>query len=298
MAVVSIFGPVLLVSMFVGDEVEDTLESWRTGIIKAQLETREEVIKAQKAVQKAVAQAQEAANAATALTTKSVNEANDAVQKAVAQAQEAADAATALTTKSVNEANDAVLNAVSEAELATDIAKDKARDAEAAAEMALAELDRLRDNMAQTTGRLLEERGGISSLALTEGDKEAIVVRQIPRKTGEKTERGIDWVELVFKLEIAASNTDHSSKEILNQVAKVEYHFNERWFKPPVRTAINPGNEFEYSMRVWGVTMVKAVVHISLPAEKGFNLERRTEKIVFEGLMNLREEGTLRRVNG
>ena len=151
----------------------------------------------------------------------------------------------------------------------------------------MAELNKLQASMAQTTGRLWDRRGEISSLAFTESDKAAILVRQIPRKTGEKASQGAEWVELVFKLEIDASKTNRSSKEILNQ-----------WFKPPVRTAINPANGFEYAMRVWGVTKVKAVVHISLPDEKGSTAERRTEEIVFEGWMNLDERGTLNRVRG
>ncbi len=219
-AIVSIFGPITLVKVFVGDEVNSELESWKNDIIKVQMNA----------------------------------------EKASIQAEEAAKIATESTKKS------------------------------------LAELARLRASMAQTTGRLLERRGEISSLGLTEGDKAAILVRQIPRKTGEKTSQGNEWVELDFKLEIDASKTNRSSKEILNQVVKVEYSFDERWFRPPVRTAINPANGFEYSMRVWGVTEVKAVVHISLPDEKGSTAERRTEKIAFEGRMNLDKRGTLKRV--
>lgn len=250
-AIISIFGPITLVKVFVGDEVNTELAFLKNDIIKVQM------------------------NAA----------------KAVIQAQEAAETATESTKKSVEEARDAVQKAVSDAEAATKIAKDKARAAGAAAEKTSAELDRLRDRMAQTTGRR-----EISSLRLTEGDKAAILVRQIPRKTGEKTSQGNEWVELDFKLEIDASKTNRSSKEILNQVIKVEYGFDERWFRPPVRTAINPANGFEYSMRVWGATEVKAVVHISLPDEKGLTAERRTEKIAFEGRMNLDNRVTLKRV--
>ncbi len=257
-AIVSIFGPITLVNVFVGDEVKSELASWEKDIIKVQTDAKDASI-----------QAQVAAKIATESTKKSVEAARDAVQKAV-----------------------------SDAKAATKAAKDKARAAEAAAEKALAELNKLQASMAQTTGRLLERRGEISSLALTESDKAAILVRQIPRKTGEKTSQGAEWVELVFKLEIDASKTNRSSKEILNQVVKVEYGFNERWFKPPVRTAINPANGFEYSIRVWGVTTVKAVVHISLPDEKGSTAERRTEEIAFEGRMSLDMRGKLKRVKG
>lgn len=255
-AFISIFGPLTVVKMFVGDEVNTELASWRKDIIKVQVDA----------------------------------------EKAVIRAQEAAETATESTAEAVKTAEVSVQKAVSAAEAATNIAIDKASAAESAAKEALAELDRLRASMAQTTGRLLERRGEISSIRLTEGDKAAILVRQIPRKTGDKTSQGNEWVELDFKLEIDASKTNRSSNEILNQVVKVEYGFDERWFKPPVRTAINPANGFEYSMRVWGVTQVKAVVYISLPDEKGSTAERRTEKIVFEGWMKLDGRGSLKRV--
>ncbi len=284
-AFISIFGPLTVVKMFVGDEVNTELASWRKDIIKVQVDAEKAVIRAQKA-----------AETATESTAEAVKTAQGAVQKAVSGAEAAIKTATESATGAVKAAEVSVQKAVSAAEAATNIAIDKASAAESAAKEALAELDRLRASMAQTTGRLLERRGEISSIRLTEGDKAAILVRQIPRKTGDKTSQGNEWVELDFKLEIDASKTNRSSNEILNQVVKVEYGFDERWFKPPVRTAINPANGFEYSMRVWGVTQVKAVVYISLPDEKGSTAERRTEKIVFEGWMKLDGRGSLKRV--
>jgi dGTP triphosphohydrolase len=197
---------------------------------KAQELTESSVNDAQKAMRKAVSDAesvsklaQETAKKDQELTKSSANDARSAVQKAVSDtervsklAQETVKKAQELANRAVNDAEKAVQKAVSDAEAATKRAKGKAKAAEDAARRTLARLRELNDSMAQTEGRILERRGDRSILGLTEDDKAAILVHQIPRKTGEQTRRGKKWVELVFKLEIDALETKRAPTEILN----------------------------------------------------------------------------------
>ncbi|MDP6262990.1 MAG: hypothetical protein QGI42_04710 [Rhodospirillales bacterium] len=254
-ATVSILGPLTLAEVFIGDKVNNALDARKKDIIKTQIDTEkasviakeaaklaEEAAKkaqeltessvndAQKAMRKAVSDAesvsklaQETAKKDQELTKSSANDARSAVQKAVSDtervsklAQETVKKAQELANRAVNDAEKAVQKAVSDAEAATKRAKGKAKAAEDAARRTLARLRELNDSMAQTEGRILERRGDRSILGLTEDDKAAILVHQIPRKTGEQTRRGKKWVELVFKLEIDALETKRAPTEILN----------------------------------------------------------------------------------
>jgi hypothetical protein len=117
----------------------------------------------------------------------------------------------------------------------------------------------------------------VSETALTDEDKKAIIVRQIPRETGEQTEGERKMVEVTFSVDVDPNYKHKPKAQILAQVEKVQYGFDERWFQPPTRTIESPFNGFKYTIKAWGITQVKVAVYLKDPPELLF----------FGGSMNL-----------
>jgi|GEM_PF-6199783 len=122
-----------------------------------------------------------------------------------------------------------------------------------------------------------------SNGALTETDKRAIIIRQSPRDTGETTPDGRKIVELTFSLDVDTGTGNKSKTQIMAQVEKVEYGFDERWFEPATKIVESSINDFRYRINVWGITRVKAAVYLKNPPEL----------LLFGGSMNLTGAGTL-----
>lgn len=113
--------------------------------------------------------------------------------------------------------------------------------------------------------------------ALSDADRKAIVVRQDRRETGEQTPDGRKLIELSYSVGVNPAYKAKPASQILAQIDKVEYGFDERWFDPATHTVTTPANGFRYSTRVWGITRVKAVIYLKNPPDL----------LLFAGSMNL-----------
>jgi hypothetical protein len=121
------------------------------------------------------------------------------------------------------------------------------------------------------------DKAEVDKAALTDEDKKAIIVRQVPRETGDQAADERKIVEITFSVDVDPNYKQKPKSQILAQVEKVQYGFNERWFQPATRTVESPFDDFKYSIKVWGITQVKVAVYLKNPPELLF----------FGGSMNL-----------
>ncbi len=171
-------------------------------------------------------------------------------------------------TKELEEARESINVAIAEADAAAALAQQAAEQAGEALKTA------------EEAGQLVNAIPNTSPDVLTGNDKAALRVRQEAVRTNDSVPgRDSKYVELYFYLDVDSEKADHPKSRIIAHVDKVEYIFDERWFKPPVRTSTERFEDFEYSTRVWGPTRVKAAIYLTDPPEI----------LVREGLMNLNE---------
>lgn len=90
---------------------------------------------------------------------------------------------------------------------------------------------------------------------LTDAEKYAIQVKQVPRRLDEKL------VELTFSIHVETDDQQQRSK-VINMIERVIYHFDEEWFSNPSIVRLNRFNNFKTSMRVWGSTQVKVDIYV------------------------------------
>ncbi len=131
-------------------------------------------------------------------------------------------------------------------------------------------------------------RSDLGVVSFTSAEKEeikrSIKIRQSTRPVdapkGREAE-GRSWYDLTYLVDI--DNTDVTKKYGgINLIEKVVYHFNPKWYSNADRVRLDPETNFGLSVRVWGVTNVRAEIFVrgfkqSIERERAMSLTEDVE---------------------
>ena len=110
---------------------------------------------------------------------------------------------------------------------------------------------------------------------LTETDLAALQIKQVPTKLPKSSESDKQWWRLGFSVVVE----DAKHECLLDKIERVVYIMDERWWRTKNEfVRYDRGNNFEFRMKVWGDTHVKARIFLS-----------GQDAVLREGQMNRRE---------
>jgi hypothetical protein len=206
--------------------------------VKSRLQQEDEIFKAwEKMTQAAFEKVSEAAANGTAQINAAVVEAN----------------------KATRAAEDETGKAIAKAQLASEKADAASEKADLAAKAADAAGARLSPIEAPPDVLSASKQ----SIPIGEADKNAVWIKQEPRKTTQPVRENDTrvYTELTFSVYIDTSQASRPSADIISQIERVVYKFDSRWFNPSEQRSTSLADNFSYSIRVWGSTNVKAEIY-------------------------------------
>jgi hypothetical protein len=122
------------------------------------------------------------------------------------------------------------------------------------------------DEVAQEVGERAEAAADCDTLRLTESQRALVHIRQDSEKTDTVAGNGLPYYRNTFN--VAAHSEDRSAITpslttcLLDDVDRVVYKLNERWFSPSEIVKVNKADRFSLSLRAWGPTEIDAAVYL------------------------------------
>jgi hypothetical protein len=123
----------------------------------------------------------------------------------------------------------------------------------------------------------IKQAGQLVQIPAGEQDElnQKLRIKQVPTTTSSLGTGNRASFDLSFTL--CMQNETECNATGLQNVDKVVYHLDKRWFAVPKETRSNSTDQFAYELRVWGVTKITACIY----------LKGQDRPIVRSGLMNL-----------
>jgi hypothetical protein len=121
---------------------------------------------------------------------------------------------------------------------------------------------RVSDLERQRTGQLEVRAGQIEAISAEVRGRlnSDLRIREAAKPSGPVAAGGPTYYDLVFS--VCIQNGTQCDSNGLENVERVSYYFDPRWFSPSVVTRDNRAEGFAYQLRVWGRTKVTACIYL------------------------------------